>query len=101
MIGLSVLAIGSLGAIPSAGQSSATATYTPPCTRDGHPDVQGPRITCMPYPFRIVQQPGVVIMLGTNLHRVIPTDGRPHIGEGFSPELVMVTFEIPRGVKTP
>ena len=41
VIGLSILAIGSLGAMPSAAQTSATATYTPPRTRDGHPDVQG------------------------------------------------------------
>jgi hypothetical protein len=29
----------------------------------------------------IVQQPGSVILLGANLHRIIPTDGRPHIGQ--------------------
>jgi len=30
-----------LAPVPSAGQTSATSTYTPPRTRDGHPDLQG------------------------------------------------------------
>ena len=41
VIGPSMLAIGSLGAMPGAAQSSAPATYTPPRTVDGHPDLQG------------------------------------------------------------
>lgn len=29
----------------------------------------------------IIQQPGLVVMLTARVHRVIPTDGRPHIGD--------------------
>ena len=32
--------------------------------------------------IEIIQQPGFVIMVDTNLHRVIPTDGRPHVDAG-------------------
>ena len=144
VIGLSILAIGSLGAMPGAAQSPATATYTPPRTADGHPDLQGvwqalntaawdiedhnarlgvpagrgvveggplpyqpwalakkqenvrnraaldlegkcqllgvPRMTYMPYPFRVVQQRDKVTILYEYLGavRFLYMNGNPH-----------------------
>jgi hypothetical protein len=37
----------------------------------------GPRFPAV----EIIQQPGAVIMVGANIHRIIPTDGRPHINQ--------------------
>ena len=38
---VALLAIVALAPVSSAGQTSSTSTYTPPRTRDGHPDLQG------------------------------------------------------------
>lgn len=42
-----------------------------------------PRTTYMPFAIQILQAPGYVVMLSENFHtyRIIPLDGRPHVGE--------------------
>ena len=144
VIALAALAIGWFGVAPGAAQSSATASYAPPRTPDGHPDLQGiwqvlntaawdiedhgarlgvpaghgvveagpipyqpwalakkqdnaqnratldpeakrylpgvPRITYMPYPFRIVQQRDKISILYEYLGavRFLYMNGNPH-----------------------
>ena len=40
-----------------------------------------PRAITLPWPFQIVQVPGLVVILSEyfHSHRIIPTDGRPHV----------------------
>jgi len=44
----------------------------------------GPRLAMLPTPFQIIQSPGVVVFLWDDYHafRVVPLDGRPHVGSG-------------------